>query len=638
VSDGIDIGGQSRRFQAAVIVVTMLVLLAGALAAATIDTGSLLDIGPGESTGTDGDQGFDGPVNNSSSADSGGGAGGDGGGGGGIPLPGFVSDLIGGGLLGGGEQTSEGETTVPRPPYNITVSPEPTPGGLVVVTVRKNGQPVPFAVVAVDGERVGRTEPNGQLVARVPYTTSMRVTARPPPEASGGLAGPPRSTRFGAPATGFRTGDPPQNSSVVYNVSTDIDARVQGVALPGDPATVQFSVAGNPLPGVNATLDGRLAGVTDGNGTVEVDIPADATPGGRLPLVVSRGEVENDTTVEIGELAADVETGLLALPGTGATVTVRAVDSTDERPLDGVPVSVTSGDEQVAAGRTDTNGTMSFGLPWSNSATATASAEYGTVSVGVSGIYLHLGGVVFALALPLVGVAVWVRRNRETRRQARNRVVGALVAAGSALDQAGRRVVAFLRRLPVARSLRRAWRGLARAADWLGAVLVAGGRRLAGGVARGVRWARGQPWLSLVLAGPLWLIGRFRAVLSWLLGLSSRLRGDETDTGSEESSKEERVPPTTSAGDTGPVSADERLRRYWQWLVGRVVGRSRARTLTPAEIERRALEKGLPAGAVRRLRRAFQDVEYGPANAEECVDDAESARERIREGDSDTDT
>jgi hypothetical protein len=610
VTDGPDIGGRSRRFQAAVIAVTLLALLAGALAAASLSgNGDILELG--SSSGGGGE-----PIGDSA----GGGGGGSGGGGDGGNIPGFVEDIFG--WLGDQEAPADvdpGEVEVPPPPYEVTVEPEPTPGARVVVTVERNGDPVPFALVSFNGEPVGRTAPTGQMLAQVPYTEELRVTAAPPDIDGGsdpvGPSGTP--SHLGAGMLAQTAGS---NSSATYDVQTNATARVDGVALPGETATVQFLVAGNPLPEVGVTSNGEGVGITDRSGTVELEIPPDTPLGGSVPVRLVREGFTDDTDVEVADIEVGVNTGLLALPSTGATVEVTAVDSTGSEPIADVPVTVTDGAEQVADGRTGENGTASFALPWSNSVRATATTEYGTVSTTVRGILLQFAGAVVALALPVVGAAVWARGNPATRRRVRERLVGAMLAAGRLLEGAARQVAA----LPVGR----VWSRLVRAVG-----------RLWAGVGRLGAGLRGVSWLPVVLAGPRWLLGRLRAGLAWLVGLPARLFDDEESVERRAHGGKSAETPPARTGAREPQSAYGRLRRYWLWLVGRVVGRTAGRTKTPVEIERRAVEKGLPADAVRRLRRAFQAVEYGPADAEERVDDAESARGRLqqeREEDSET--
>jgi len=680
VTDGIDIGGRSRRFQAGVIVVTMLALLAGAFAAATLTSTSPVDIDLGDGSVDGGESDGDGV---GSGGDDEGGGGGDDEGSGGVGLPDFVLDIINGIIDGDGSDGGDlrpvdpGEGEIPPPPYDITLDPTPTPGAPVVVTVEKNSTPVPFVSVAFDGERVGRTGPTGQVRARVPYTDELTVTARPPetddepdgtpagsgepfavagpgvsgPPAGGGrltapagptglgasgaglLAAPARAVGFGAAGMGPQA-DRPEGSSDTYELPTEVTARVDGVALPGESTTVRFTIASNPLPAVEVRRGGQRVGVTGTNGTVDIRVPADTPLSGSVPVVLTRGEFASETTVEVGDIRADVETGLLALPATGGTVELTAVDSTDTEPLGDTPVAVTDGGEQVVAGETGENGTMSFTLPWTNSVTATATTDSGTVSTRVSGIFLHLAGLVAAVVLPLVGLAVWARQNPATRRRGRERLVGLLLAAGGLLERAGRRLASVARNLPVRAAVARLWGGLGRLTGWLGARLVAGGGRLRDGLAVTVRRLREGAWLALVLAGPRWLLGRLRAGVVGLVGLLSRLGGDEeTVTATAQAARE------TQEADKKepPQSAYERLRRCWQWLARRVVRRGGHRTETPTEIERRAVERGLPAGPVRRLRQAFQEVEYGPADPEERVDDARSAREHIEEETSETD-
>ncbi|ERH08754.1 MAG: hypothetical protein J07HX64_00503 [halophilic archaeon J07HX64] len=616
MTDGPDIGGRSRRFQASVIAVTLLALLAGALAAASLSgNGDVLDLG------TDGGGGGE-PIGDSAGGGSGGGSGGGGGGG---NIPGFVNDIFG--WLGDGQKPADvepGEIEVPSPPYDITVEPEPTPGARVTVTVEKDGDPVPFVPVSFNGEVVGMTAPTGQLLAQVPYTEELRVTAAPPAIGGDGDEGSDPVGPSGTPShlgSGSLAQSEGSNSSATYDVQTDVTARVDGVALPGRTATVQFVVAGNPLPEVGVTSNGEGVGITDRSGTVEFEVPPDAPLGGSVPVELTREEFTDDTSVEVARIEIDINTGLLALPSTGATAEVTAVDSTGSEPIADVPVTVTSGGEQMTGGQTGKNGTTAFTLPWSNSVTATATTEYGSVSTTARGILLEFAGAVVALALPVVGAVFWARGNPATRRRLRERLVGAMLAAGRLLDSAARRVAG----LPVGGAVGWLWNGLAGAAGRLWAGVGRLGASLAG--------LRGGSWLTVVFAGPRWLLGRLRAGLAWLVGLPARLFGGNESVEQQAHGGESAETSTaqTDAVVQEPQSAYGRLRRYWLWLVRRVAGRAAGRTKTPVEIERRAVQRGLPADAVRRLRRAFQAVEYGPADAEERVGDAESARGQLQQ-------
>ena len=625
-SDGIDIGGQSRRFQATVIVVTMLTLLAGSLAAASLDgSGSIIDLGTGEGEGEAGDGE---PVD------------GDGNGVGGWDLPDVLVDLFGLFVDGDEQEFTGGE--LPPPPYDISVEPEPTPGAFVVVTVAKDDDPVPAATVALDGEPVGRTNASGQVAAQMPYTEAVTVTALPPggggengssfvlpslDPSTGGTPGTSPTSRLGAgPSRVGVAGSVEHNasadSSVTYELRTDVSARVDGVALPGETATVAFTIADNPLPGVDVTRDGEGVGITDSDGRVAIEIPPGAELAGSLPVSLARGEFADTADVEVGDVRTEFETGLLALPYTGATVEVSAVDSTDEEPLGGVPVTVTEGEEPVVGlatddgvteGVTDEDGRLSVRLPLADSVTAAADTDHETRSTTVSGLYLRLAGAVMALVVAVAGLAVWGRGTTAGRRRARERLVGLALVAGSLVERAGRR--------------------LAHAAAWLWARAVTAARRLRAGLGGRLR---GRSLPTLVLAGPRWLLERLRVTALWLFTLPGRLAGDDQGDGAAGAGTTRTA--AGRAADTGPVSADERLRRLWRSLVRQVVRRTRARTMTPVEVEQRAIERGLPAAAVRRLRRAFQAVEYGPADATDRVEEAETAHEQLDGGEDATDT
>ncbi|MFW5974456.1 MAG: DUF4129 domain-containing protein, partial [Natrialbaceae archaeon] len=223
---------------------------------------------------------------------------------------------------------------------------------------------------------------------------------------------------------------------------------------------------------------------------------------------------------------------------------------------------------------------------------------------------LHLLGVAAVPVGALVGAGVWIRRNPERVRRFKRRAIGALVTAGEWLRLLGHRVyaagVAFQRQL----------------------------QELASRVRNYFARLREGITLEVLLSPVYYLAGLASGLVAWVLALPDRIRSLLSSDAPEHTEVEGLGSGSTAAaestGDAGEeIPAYRRLRQCWYWLVRRVVRRSR--TKTAVEVEKRAVEKGLPHRPVRRLRRAFQDVEYGFADPGERVDIAEESVEQLRE-------
>ena len=94
---------------------------------------------------------------------------------------------------------------------------------------------------------------------------------------------------------------------------------------------------------------------------------------------------------------------------------------------------------------------------------------------------------------------------------------------------------------------------------------------------------------------------------------------------------------TSLAGFGSPESASTTtLRDLWREFVG-LVAPPRARTRTPGEIARYAVDRGLPAEPIRTLTDAYRDVEYGRLAPDDgrlasARDAVRSVREALRGG------
>jgi len=659
MAEELDIGDHSRRFRLAVLVAALFVLLTAVLAVAALDVSpgglgldgpNLFDqsgdgeqsIEPGEVT--DIEEGRDG-------SDIGGGSGQIDGEGswfppyweqipiGGVPNGTAPGDSTFDGLLveanisaewildregdlpaedlpEGGLPPEIAPPQLPPPPYEIDVSPEPVPGNNVTVTVSKDGEPVPLVVVRFQGNPVGLTNLTGQTQAEVPYVTELNVTAEPVEiiedepageDDSGGTLTSPVAA-FGSPVAGIAQRDPPENSTATFSVSTDVEAVPARPPLPGEPVWVTIQHDGRSIPDLDVFVDGDSQGATNASGMVRLQIPEAAETGATLPLTARRNEFQGETALDVAEIELSIDPGLIAIPGSGADVRVRAVAGGRAVALEGVPVTLTDGDSTVTRQRTGEDGVARVGLPWSNSVTVSATAYGTTVRASHSGILVQLA-LVLAIPLGLLVLAgAWLVRNRAAVQGTKRRLVAALITAGEWLRRAGRRVAALARAVGAA---------LARVARRLRLLIVG--------------LLPGRSFSPL-----LWLLTRGRTLRRRLLWLAlAPLRWLREDATGDRSDSPATRPdqPTTDQGRTeiepAQPGAYERLLRAWRWLVRRVVGRSR--TTTAIEVEREALDAGLPKRPVRRLRRAFQDVEYGYATADERVEHAEEAVEDLQE-------
>lgn len=567
-----------------------------------------------------------------------------------------------------GEPAFPNESAVPPPPYEISIEPAPTPGSVVTVTVKKDDEPAPGIVVAFNGQPVGTTDRDGTLEATVPYDTELEVTAFPPvndhtvagidtsdfeeneedeAEEEMGIVddrdgmfhtsviGTAGGAQLGSVVTTSLSGtqsdrhepstpssvlhsalsaNEPDNTTIRLDVLTDANAEVDGVALPDSTATVNFTVDGNPLPAVGVYLDGELIDQTDREGAAEVPFPDDVDYGSTIQVELERANVSTTTEVEIGELTVNLDTGLLPIPGTRAAVEVLAVDSTDEVGIPGANVTVYQEDSVLLTATSNENGEVPFAIPLTNSIDVEVTVEDRTLTASESGMLYYGGGLLTAIVLAALGIVALIARNPDAVDSLHEQVNNALIVVGGYLQLAGRKLLAM------ARAVRNA---------------IAGG---VGGLVERLR--------QLSLAGPfvflytklynayVWVYTKLVGLIRWLLGRredeSAVAEKDGTETDDE--TKTNRPP---EASETGPEpgSAYARLLRYWRWLVRTVLGRQPKPTTTAVEVERRAVEAGFPRRPVRRLRRSFQDVEYGHVDPEMRLETAESAVDTLQASD-----
>lgn len=509
------------------------------------------------------------------------------------------------------EDDDQTDDEVPAPPYEISLSPDPVPGATVTVTVEKDGEPVTGVQVSFNGEAVGTTDDAGIVQATVPYATELTVSAAPPSDSSlssnrlrpaAGGGGVSTESLLSAPVAAGQTAE---NSSVSYTIPTEVTVQTSDIVIPGRSVDANMSLNGSAVSGLDVFVSGAAVATTDEDGAFSLPVPADATLDENLTIRFDRDQFAGEGSVGVADVDIDIETGIFKLPGRSAAITVTAVDGDQEVPLEAVPIQ-TNGGRLTAT--TDGNGTASMTLPWSNEGTATAVVGKNTVTASVSGILLQLLAILAVPVVGLVGAGVWVRRNPERVRWIKRRAVGALVAAGTVLQQIGH------------------W------AYTVPAVLYRRLLELAGRVQEYFARLRDGITLEVLLSPVRHLIERVTGFLAWMLSLPGvvreRLFGDSADHSQAGSSGSKSTESGARGNGTEEGRAYRRLQQCWRWLVRRVVRRSQ--TKTAVEVEKRAVEKGLPLRPVRRLRRAFQDVEYGFAAPDDRVDVAEDSVEQLQ--------
>jgi transglutaminase-like putative cysteine protease len=354
------------------------------------------------------------------------------------------------------------------------------------------------------------------------------------------------------------------------------EGRLYRIATPGQAANVTLpvetnatvAVAGERVAGATVRVTATIADVPVRDGAVLVD-------GERLATTDSKGRAEITLPPEPGNVTVAVERDpvraetTLALPDLEVAVRPTAPLAL---PLTGAIVEVRSAGDPVGGAPVELDGERVATTDVNGTATVSLPAgSSATVSVTALGLTREstVSGLFLNLFLVVAGLVFLL--------------AGALLAAYRR-GYTPRDILAALRRVP----------GLAvQYSQWL---LVAAARLG-----------------DLALARAL---DRLRRTWSYLLDAPVGRPADAAN----------------GASESGTASAYRDVRTAWARFRAEVSLR-RTRTKTPGEIARHAVRRdGLPPDAVRELRDAFREVEYGSRPPDERVDRVERALSIIEDG------
>lgn len=503
----------------------------------------------------------------------------------------------------------------PGPPYDITVRPDPTPGTEVTVQVTSGGTPIHGAEVHFNGDPVGKTGPDGRLTAQVPYTDSLTVTATPPSDSDDSTQSQQQVFFSGASAPGGALATTEHNetdSSETFDLPTNVSVASDRLLVPGEPVTASFTIDGNPVPGVTVYVDGEYAGETDQNGEVEIRVPESASAGDTITVRVERDELSSETSITVAEPMIHIDAGLLALPGDEAEVTVVATNGEREEVVPNQTVTVADSDGSVVTGgenvTLDENGTATITLPWSNSVTVSTSLYGADTETTITGLYYRVAALFIGTVLLVGGVGAAAYRRGITLAVIRERGYELLFTTAAYVHSAGSRLYNTVVRITA--TVRRLAANIRERVTTVDSKRIVRSPKIA--VKRVLRFLRALPALIRELF-----------TLPGFVGAVSN-NPPETNTSGHSASSDRTQSPYA------------RICGCWRWLVRYVMGRTNRTSKTTVEIGDEAIERGFPARPVTRLRRAFQDVEYGPHEPGTRVDDAEQAVDTLRGETNDT--
>lgn len=564
----------------------------------------------------------------------------------------------------------------------LSITPEPRPGASVRVRLIGQEGPISGAVVRFNGEGIGRTGDDGEVVGTVPYREQLRVTASYPGESDCSFdrvigGGEAAALAAGAGAGLFQQ-TTPDGSDPAATVTVDGEVQIvtAGTPYPGETIAIGAHIDGVPMRSATVRVDGERVGETDSRGVYEsLSIPDDGAE--TVTVSVSRGDFTGTRTIQIAVLDASLRpAGALVLPWSRSVVVA-------QRTGDRVPAATVELDGD-RIGTTDGAGRLPLRAPTDLDATITVATDRQRAVIDVGDVYVFTaaGIVVYALvagavtglvgrsygrrqgalvlagaagllalavvysyggrpallvavtALALVGLVALVYRGRDTISGGADAAGGFLawlpgLALGVArrierlLERIGPALADLLGRVRRAGSVRAA---LAAVVDWLHALPA----RLRGGLPGVSRRAVVLTVLALLATGVAFVVARWPGALATVLVFAALAlafgRSEDTEASRETAAAADRAEPESAeavpsgASEADPATLRERWRAFARW-----VRPGRWRTSTTGDVERAATDQGYPSRAVQTLAGAFRRLEY----ARDGVD--EETRERADE-------
>ncbi|WP_459191407.1 DUF4129 domain-containing protein [Halosimplex sp. J119] len=321
----------------------------------------------------------------------------------------------------------------------VVVENEPIPGAMVEVSVYDDLRPAPNVSVWFGDRFVGRTDEEGGVRGRAPYTRELNVTVQKPGEEceffrrqyeddpQSNVARPEQSSLSGSDRSslgaGFGAGDlslggdtdslaqtDDGNDTAPYTVHGTANATVAGDPYPGETVTLRASVKGVGMRRANVSVDGELVGRTTVNGTYHLAVPDDEDS---IRIAVERGDFGASVVLDVWLLDASVvpQEGL-PFPGEPALVNA----TVGGPPVDDARVSLAGSQ----LGRTDDHGSLGFSLPADPRQSVTVRTERQSVRTTLWNVYLAtIVPAAFLLVAGVVGVTVTTRvRGRRAGRRA----------------------------------------------------------------------------------------------------------------------------------------------------------------------------------------------------------------------------
>lgn len=172
---------------------------------------------------------------------------------------------------------------------NMSVAGNVTSGNTVTLTATVDGEPVPYAPVEVNGERVGTTDANGMIDVVVPDADEFEVEAEYEP--TGKLKVP------------LAESEDDEGDEEFEEDEEQIDLVVDGTLEPGESMSITAMRDGSPVSNATVTVNGDAVGETDANGSITVQVPnAD-----ELEIEVTADEAEAEMTVAFENAEDDHE-------------------------------------------------------------------------------------------------------------------------------------------------------------------------------------------------------------------------------------------------------------------------------------------------------------------------------------------